>query len=90
MSKDHRQGKYVAWVWLAWIVFVLTAIASGVLIHRTGALQASMGIMSRGLPPGSVTVIAVCVGQTIGALLLAGGFTIANGIYDATVADRTR
>lgn len=88
-KSEHYQGKYAVWMWLSWAIFVVTAIASIILINKTGALDTSMGVTSRGLPPGSITVIAICVGQTIATLLVAGGFTLGNGIYNATIEDRS-
>lgn len=91
MSKlKHYPGKYAFWMWLAWIIFVATAITSAIMISRTGVLQVSTGIGSAGMPPAAVTVLAIYVGQTVAALLLAGGFTILNGIYDATVESRDK
>lgn len=75
--RTHHSGKYAVWMWLSWLIFVATAIASVIMISLTGALQMS-----------AVTVLAVYIGQTVAALLVAGGFTILNGIYDATVESR--
>tara|TARA_R110000851_G_scaffold33896_6_gene90415 strand:+ start:1159 stop:1425 length:267 start_codon:yes stop_codon:yes gene_type:complete len=84
-SNKYHSGKYVGWVWFSWLIFVVTAIASAVLINQSGVLEMPSGI---GLTPSAFSTIAICVGQTIGALLIAGAFTIANGIYEASIEPR--
>lgn len=82
----YQSGKYAAWVILAWALFAVSVVASFVLIKSSGALDAPMGGYGpRGLTSDQFMVVMACAGQCLVSLIMAGGFTMLNGIYEAVL-----
>lgn len=85
-TRIHRSGKYTAWVILAWALFAVSVVASFVLIKSSGALDAPVGSYGPlGLTSDQFMIVMVCAGQCLVSLIMAGGFTMLNGIYEAVL-----
>lgn len=91
MAKSkYQSGRYTAWVILAWVMFAIAVVASFVILRSSGVMDAPVGTYGgRGLTSDQFTIAMVCAGQCLASLLLAGGFTLLNGIYEAVVERRT-
>ncbi|MBZ5486894.1 hypothetical protein HW452_05080 [Halomonas aquamarina] len=88
-KSKYQSGKYTAWVMLAWALFAVALVASFIVLKSAGVMNAPMGgYGARGLTSDQFTIVMVCAGQCLAALLLAGGFTVLNGIYEAVVEQR--
>lgn len=85
-ESKYQSGKYLGWVILSWALFAVAVIASFILLKSYGVMDTQAGgFGSRGLSEMQFTVVIACAGQTLVSLLLAGGFTVLNGIYEAVV-----
>jgi hypothetical protein len=85
-TRIHQSGKYTAWVILAWALFAVSVVASFVLIKSSGALDAPVGSYGPlGLTGDQFMIVMVCAGQCLVSLIMAGGFTMLNGIYEAVI-----
>ncbi|MCC4288524.1 hypothetical protein [Vreelandella aquamarina] len=90
-AQKYGSGKYVGWVWFSWILFAMTLVVSYLMIDQTNILNQgmTMGLYQSQISSEAMVTTAICIGQTIAALIVAGGFTIANGIYEAVVERKT-
>lgn len=89
-EQKYQSGRYVGWVWFSWVLFAITLVVSYLMIDQTNILNQgmTMGLYTSRISSEAIMTTAICIGQTVAALLMAGGFTIANGIYEAVVERR--
>lgn len=87
MSKVvHYRGKYEPWVWISWLLFSVSAIASVVVINKFGSMEMPVGgYVTITKQAYNVPLIAAAIGQSAVMLLTAGAFTILNGTYNAVI-----
>lgn len=79
-SREMDPAKFLTWAVIAWLLCVASVAGAGWVIYQYGVVVVEMS-------PGfekihyNVPVIAGAISQAAAALLLAGMFTMLNGIY---------
>lgn len=82
----HYRGKYVAWVWISWMLFAISAIAAVIVINKFGSIELPVGgYATIHKQVYNIPLITAAIGQSVVMLLTAGAFTMLNGIYNAAI-----